>query len=260
MNDLLVYIPTLGRENNQITLKSIPEEWKSRVFLVCPKNEEHEWENRIDVPEYCMGSISKTRQFIVENSKSNLVGMMDDDLTFYERDSENLTKTIKLKDIREYLDLMESWLKEGDVYCTQSSTFMSHKNLEEYYYGKPYATHFLNRDYLISNNIRFDTLDYFEDFHVPLSILESGKRLRISGKYIAKERQANADGGCSLNRDGVKNKQAMYNLQKLHPKYITLKEETGAKNQNLIVDLKMRIAFKKAYDENVVSGGLDDFM
>jgi len=262
MDKLLIYIPTLGREGRQITLKSIPEEWKDRVFLVCPSAENHEWDNRIDVPEYCIGSVAKTRQFILDSSESKFVGMLDDDLSFYERDSIILTKTTRLESIEKYFSLMESWLMSGDVYCTQANSFMSHNNPEEYYYGKPSHSHFVNRDYLKSKDIRFDALSYFEDFHVPLSVLECGKRLRISGKYIAKEKEANASGGCSINRTADNNKTAMYKLQELHPKYVTLKEEEGATNQNLVVDLKMRISFKKAYDDNVIknSGILDDFM
>lgn len=262
MDKLLIYIPTLGREGRQITLNFIPEEWRDRVFLVCPKSEIHDWTNRVDVPEECIGSVAKTRQFIIENSESKFVGMLDDDLTFYERDSSILTKTTKLEHIGDYLSLMEEWLISGDIYCTQSNMFMCQNNPEEYYFGKPSHSHFVNRDYLKSKNIRFDLLSYFEDFHVPLSVLESGHRLRISGKYIAKEKEANASGGCSINRTADKNKAAMYRLQELHPKYVTLKEEEGATNQNLVVDLKMRIAFKKAYDDNVIqnSGSLDDFM
>lgn len=254
MSKLMVYIPTLGREGKQITLNSIPQRWADRVFLVCPKEEKHEWKNRIDVPSECIGSISKTRQFIIENSPSKFVGMMDDDLFFYKRDSINKTLTHRLNDIGEILDLMESWLIDGDVFCSLSPTFMLHLNPSEYYYGKPAHSAFLNRDYLKDNNIRYDEMTYFEDFHVPLSVLESGKRLRNTGEFIAKEKKANAPGGCSLTRTAERNRQAMIDLQSKHPKYIKLTEDPNAINQNLVVGLKMRIMFKKAYDDNVMKG------
>lgn len=251
---MIVFIPTLGREGKQVTINHIPERWKDRVFLVCPEEETHEWENRINVPRECIGSISKTRQFIVENSPSPFVGMMDDDLSIYKRDSKILTRSSKMEDIGEFLDLMESWLVEGDVYCSCSNSFMSHEKDDEYYYGKPSATHFLNRDFMLALNIKFDTLNYFEDFHVPLSVLEKGRRLRITGKYFSKERKANAPGGCSTTRTSTNNRQAMIDLKKLHDRYVSLKEEPGATNQSIDVGLKMRIAFKKAYEENVMRG------
>lgn len=256
-----VYIPTLGRVGKQVTINYVPERWKDRVFLVCPEEEEHDWPNRVNVRRDCIGSIAKTRQFIIEQSPTPFVGMMDDDLSIYKRDSQILTRSSKMEDIGEFLDLMESWLLEGDVYCSCSNSFMSHEKEDEYFYGKPSATHFLNRDYMEKNNIRFDTLNYFEDFHVPLSVLESGSRLRITGRFFSKERKANAPGGCSINRTSHNNRQAMIDLQKLHARYVSLKEEDGAKNQSIEVGLKMRIAFKKAYEENVAKGNnLDQFL
>jgi hypothetical protein len=79
---MLVYIPTLKRENKLITTKWIPERWKNKVILVCPAEEVHpQWDGpRLDVPRECIGSICKTRQWIIEQSADDHVGMLDDDL------------------------------------------------------------------------------------------------------------------------------------------------------------------------------------
>lgn len=249
---MLVYIPTLGREGKQVTLESIPERWADKVFLVCPKSESHEWKNRIDVPEECIGNIGKTRQWIITNSPHPHVAMIDDDIRISKREEEFSSKRYKLSDMGEFLDLMEEWLEEGDVYCGLSTSFMCQENPDEYYYGKPYGSHFLDRDYLNEKNIRFDELSYFEDFHVALSVLESGRRLRYTGKYIGQEVKANAPGGCSINRTSENNRQGMLDFAQKHPRYVTVKEEAGAKNQNIEVGIKLKIQFAKAYKENVV--------
>lgn len=260
MDQLLVYVPSLGREGKQYTLESIPPSWEDRVFLVCPKEESHEWKNRIDVPEECIGSIAKTRQWIIEQSPSPYVGMLDDDLTFYLRDATVKTKNHKQAHIRDMLNLMEKWLQEGDVYCGISNSFMSHNNPTEYFYGKPSHSAFVNRDYLAEHGIRYDDMTYFEDFDVPLSVLESGKRLHYTGEWIAKEKQANAPGGCSITRTGERNRQAMYRLHERHPAYVKIKDVEGAKNQNLEVGCKLTIQFAKCYKENVNEGeSLDQF-
>jgi hypothetical protein len=251
---MIIYIPTLGRQGKQYTLESISEKWKNRVFLVCPSNEIHDWPNRIDVPEMCIGNIGITRQWILEQSPTPYVGQIDDDLTFYKRDKEKLTKNHKLTNCDEVFDLMERWLFEGDVFCGVSNSFMSQNNPEEYFFGKPSHSSFVNRDYLKQNNIRYDDMELFEDFHVPLSVIESGKRLHYTGEYIVKEKKANAPGGCSTTRTAEKNRNAMERLSKLHPKYVKIKEQEGAKNQNLEVGVKLTIQFKKAYDENVIKG------
>lgn len=249
--NLYVYIPTLGREGRQITLESIPERWASRVFLVCPANETHSWPNRVDVPDWCIGNIGATRQWILEQCPSPYVGQLDDDLTFHKRDSVNKSKRHRQEDCGEFLDLMEQWLREGDVFCGLSNSFMSQNNPEEYYYGKPSHCSFVNRDYLAQHSIKYSDMSYFEDFHVPLSVLESGRRLRYTGEHIAVEKKANAPGGCSLRRTGQSNREAMFRLQELHPDYVSLKEEAEATNQNLTVGVKMRIAFAKAYKNYV---------
>lgn len=260
MNKLMVYIPTLKREGKQYTLDSIPERWKDRVFLVCPKEENHDWPNRVDVPEECIGNIGKTRQWILDQAPTPFVGQFDDDLSFYKRDAHTKTKNHKQEDCGEFLDLMETWLQEGDVFCGLSNSFMSHNNDEEYFYGKPSHCSFVNRDYLTQHGIRYDAMRYFEDFHVPLAVLESGKRLRYTGEHIAVEKKANAPGGCSTTRTGDNNREAMFRLRDLHPKYVTLKEEEGATNQSLVVGVKMRIAFAKAYNDNVKQGeSIEDF-
>jgi hypothetical protein len=84
-------------------------------------------------------------------------------------------------------------------------------------------------------------------------VLESGKRLRYTGEFIAVEKKANAPGGCSLNRTSEKNRQAMFDLRDRHPRYIKLKDEAGAKNQNVEVGVKMTIYFAKAFKENVIN-------
>lgn len=260
MSDLLVYIPTLGREGKQYTLNFIPDAWKDRVFLVCPKHEKHDWKNRIDVPEWCIGNIGKTRQWILDQAPTPFVGQFDDDLAFYKRDPDKKTKINRQKNCGEFLELMENWLKEGDVFCGLSHRFMIQEKDTEYYYGKPSHCSFINRDYLAEHSIRYDATHYFEDFHVPLSVIESGKRLRYTGEHVAIERKANAPGGCSITRTADNNREAMIRLRDLHPRYITLKEEPGATNQSLEVGLKMRIAFEKAYKENVKQGAIiEDF-
>lgn len=250
---MIVCIPTIGRENNLLTTKWISKDWLDRTYLVHQKSERHsDWKGgHLIVDQSCVGNIGKTRQWIVENSPDDFVGMLDDDINFYHVDAEKRTRRKKLTDASEIFSLMESWLKIGDVFCGTSNQYMIQNKPSEYYYGKPTQCYFLNRKYLLDNNIRYDALDYFEDYHVPLSILESGKRLHFTGDYVTKERLANAPGGCSIHRTPETNRKAMIQLQKLHPSFIKLVEEPGATNQGLEVGLKMRIAFKKCFDEMV---------
>lgn len=245
-------IPTLGREGRQVTINQIPDKWKENTFLVCPPKEVHPWNNRLDLEP--PGSIGKTMQWILENSTERFIGIMDDDLTFSKRDPVNKSKTRKctMEEMDEMFTQFQTWLESGDVYCSVSNKFMLQMKEDEYFYGKPSACHFVDREYLNKNNIRFDRMSEFSDFDVPLSVIESGMRLHHTGRFISQEKLANAPGGCSLSRTAETNKASMIKLKSFHPSYIDLKEEIGATNQTLVVDLKMKIQFKKAYDECVI--------
>jgi len=252
-----IYIPTLGRVGKQIALSCIPKSWKDRTYIVCPKEEEHAWDNIINVPDSCVGSISKTRQWICENSNDPHVAMIDDDVKFYIREIKNGIPKLFLcspKQVADVFGLMQFWLESGDVFCGTSNSFRFQDRPEEYFYGKPSHCFFLNRDYMKKKNIRYDVLRYYSDFHVPLSIVESGKRLHYTGKYISKEFKPNAPGGCSISRTAERNRNSLLKLTRLHLPYIKLKEDPEGKNQTLRIGLKMRIAFKRMYDENVLKG------
>lgn len=249
-------IPTLGREGRQVTINHIPEKWKAKTFLVCPPYEKHEWPNRLDLMP--PGNIGLTMQWIVENATERYIGIMDDDLTFHKRDPNKLTRKTQCTEAEfdEMLTQFQTWLESGDVYGSVSNSFMMQNKPDEYFYGKPSACHFLDREYLLKHNIRFDRISEFNDFDVPLQVLESGMRLHHTGRFISKEKQANAPGGCSTNRTAESNRKSMLRLQELHPKYVELTDAPGATNQTLQVDLKMKIQFAKSYKDNVLNRGI----
>lgn len=251
-NDIKIYITTLGREDRQITLKKIPKKWKDNVYIVCPDYEKHNWENRIDVPEYCIGNLSKTRQWLLDTCDVKFMALFDDDITFLNRIKDR-KKTVKnsFKDNSEMFDLFYNWLKSGVDYCGMIHRFQFQNQPEIKYYGKPSYCYFLNREFFLKYKIRFDDIRFYSDFHVPLAVLEFGGVMRYSGLYIANEFKANAPGGCSINRTAELNKQSVFKLRELHPKYVTITDAPGHKNQTLVIDVKMRIAWKKAYEDGL---------
>lgn len=252
MKGLKIYIPTLGREGRQITLQYIPNKLKKYIYLVCPKEEKHNWKNRINVPKECIGSISKTRQWILENSDAKYVGFFDDDIVFQNRKKDK-SKTVKnsKKDnyfmVKEFYKLMET----GIHFSGMIHRFMFHEKDFLIKYGKPAHCYFIDKNFMMENNIRFDVLDYYSDFHIPISILENGGKVRYLGKYIANEVKPNAKGGCSINRTAEKNRNSVFKLKELHPDFITLKDKPGHKNQNLVINVQMFISWKKLYEHSL---------
>lgn len=258
MKSIKIYIPTLGREGKQITLSKIPKQWRDRVFLVAPKKEKHDWKNRIDVPKDCIGNISKTRQWILESSDADFVGFLDDDIIFFNR-IKNRNKLVKneIEDNNRMFRLFYKWLNEGIDYCGMIHRFRCNTAPAIKHYGKPAHCYFMNKEFFIKNNIRFDDIEYYSDFHMPISVLEAGGKLKYSGLYIANEWKPNAPGGCSINRTAELNKKSVFRLRDLHPNYITIKDCPGHKNQNLVIDVKMIISWKKLYEDSLNKNKLD---
>tara|TARA_B100000519_G_scaffold150854_1_gene131745 strand:- start:1763 stop:2638 length:876 start_codon:yes stop_codon:yes gene_type:complete len=83
-----IYIPTFRRVDKQITLDSIPQEYKSKVVLVVQEQERDEYKYDVDylVVDNDIG-IAKTRECIYRDAKNIKYGVMDDDVVMFRRNS-----------------------------------------------------------------------------------------------------------------------------------------------------------------------------
>jgi len=113
---MVIYIPSIGRADRVKTLSKMPDKWLKKTYLVVPEKEvdAYGYKKIIAVPNRIKG-IAATRQYILENSKENLLLMLDDDLRFCARKSKT---GIKLReatpnDVDKIFSIMEAWLKKG---------------------------------------------------------------------------------------------------------------------------------------------------
>ena len=111
-----IYIPTLGRSNEQITFNNLPKFLQDKTTLVVQPHEKDLYNNYpiMVLPEDWMG-ISRTRKYIIENAGNTIFGMMDDDLKLIKRFSESPTKRpLTKEDWNEFYNMTIHWL-ENDV-------------------------------------------------------------------------------------------------------------------------------------------------
>ena len=75
-----IYIPTLGRHDNQITYNALPDKWKKLVIMVVQKKEEHLYEYDCEylVVDNDIG-IAKTREIIYRHGGRCRYIMIDDE-------------------------------------------------------------------------------------------------------------------------------------------------------------------------------------
>jgi hypothetical protein len=81
-----IYIPTLGRYDNQITYNHLPQKWKDITTMVIQKKEEHLYDYDCEylVVDNDIG-IAKTREIIYRHGGKCRYIMIDDDITFTRR-------------------------------------------------------------------------------------------------------------------------------------------------------------------------------
>jgi hypothetical protein len=244
-----IYIPTRGRIFQE-TYCSLPQELRDRVIFVQP------WDGNEVVgvgvhktPKHING-IGPTRQWIIDNAKSDKIVMLDDDLVFAKRREDEPTKfrEASLSDVSLLFTSISSYLdqfahvgvstREGGNRDT-SDTVLNTRLLRILAY---------RTDVLRKQAIRFDRLEFMEDFDVTLQLLRAGyPNIRINW-IVHNQRSSNAPGGCSTYRTLEKQAQAARGLAELHSEFVdtVVKKTKTAWNGQERTDV--RIQWKAAFD------------
>tara|TARA_Y100000034_G_scaffold136412_1_gene212739 strand:- start:660 stop:1424 length:765 start_codon:yes stop_codon:yes gene_type:complete len=245
----VIYIPTLGRTNNQITFDNLPQNVQDITWLVVQPKEHNSFGDypRIVLPDDNIG-ITATRKYIYEWRGTNTkYGVFDDDLKFIER-TPNGPKTKRPMDKGSWEELLgrtSEWLDE--------IPFSGMKQGDLPPSGREYKdTTGVNCAFFFNDNLlpSSDTLDWSlpvcEDIHLVLQLLKMGYNNRIWEKfgYISK---ILAPGGCNIWRTLDLINETHEKLIKLHPAHVSW---NGIRPDVLGGDFKkIKIKWKQAYRE-----------
>ena len=126
-----IFIPTVNRVNDQITLGQIPKSLKNKVTLVVQSWERKKYKYDVDylvLPKHINLDdylcLSKSRKIIYEEGKNLKYCVLDDDLIFKRRNQmrfgkpSNMEKSSRIcteEDIEEMFKLYDGWLNEKDI-------------------------------------------------------------------------------------------------------------------------------------------------
>ena len=125
-----IYIPTVKRENNQITYNNLPDELKKRVIMVLRPDDRPLYNYDCEylvVPEKIVGTyteLAQTREFIHKHAGAIKYAMVDDDIIIKRRNAKNWTgksnmeksrRTAKTEEISEMYGVVDKWLDEPDI-------------------------------------------------------------------------------------------------------------------------------------------------
>lgn len=253
-----IYIPTRARYQ-QDTWKSLPEEIRKKVIFVTPWSDDHIRSTkdimlvRRTPPE--ISGIGPTRQWIIDQAKDKKIVMLDDDLVFATRRDDEPTK-FRESSNADIIRLFQSIELTLDAYPSVGVATREGGNRDtgNFVFNTRLLRILAYRvDVLKKEEIRFDRLEFMEDFDVTLQLLRRGHPNCKINWIVHNQRSSNAPGGCSTYRTLEKQAAAARGLKELHPEFVTVvtKQTKTAWNGNERTDVI--IGWKKAYNSRVAS-------
>lgn len=256
---LQIWIPTRGRKI-LTTLESFPPELRKRTIVVVSHDNAFTDFDCADVlmaPSY-VTDIATKRQWILSIAHTKFV-MLDDDLTFATRRSDDCTKfsdatpesIINLFDVME--TLLDTFAHVG-VSGREGANRISAPYIENARMMRILA---YRADVLLKHSIDFARGGCMCDFDVTLQLLRLGYKNILMNWMVQNQKSSNAPGGCSIYRTmGVQEADAR-RLHENHPKFVTCVTKTtkGAWNGQTRTDV--RVQWKRAFDRTRTSNVLD---
>jgi len=258
-----VYIPSLGRPTKQITwkeLQSVPGLKRGDVWVVINRDELDAYSAAnpgisLLIPPVSVKGIGKVRQWLLERhakeeSDQRMV-MMDDDLTFSTRRTDDPTKSTPAtkQDIGRMLKCMAGCLRDslhGSIVAREGANRFAEDAML-------HNTRLLRvlgyraRD-VLALGVRFNRLPVMEDFDVTLQLLRLGKENFCILDWWQNQTGSGLTGGCSTYRDNAMQAAGAHGLKKLHPAFVKVVEKATKTAWGGGVRTDVRIAWKKAYD------------
>lgn len=268
-DELSIYITTHGRVGKQRTLENLPPEWLDRTWLVVRPEEATAHAHQVMVLPEPM-RLSPTRQWVMENAKSNFVCLLDDDLKFGWRPDQD-TPSLP-GESQEAHDKRRRRLKapapahvvaralgtlEAQLSAVAHASISAREGNNTHpgpvkMVGRALRALAFRRDTFLEQGIRFDRVTTGSDFDVTLQLLRKGFRNVILFRYTTDQNNSNSPGGCSEYRTAELHAESCRRLAELHPGLVKVVEKP-ARNWKGFGDVRtdVTIYWQRAYEESL---------
>ena len=260
-----IFIPTLGRSDNQITYDNLCDKWKSKTILIVQEHEAHLYQNyNIQVLPAHIKSIAPTREWIAQQNIGKIYGVLDDDLKFYRTRMKGETfdkskRKMTDEDFDELEQTIFSWLNDDIAVCGLSNAVRPPNINDEYEDIKSVSQlFFFDGKKIPVYDISWNDCVVTEDTHVLLQLTKKGLKSRISNRFRYESAPPAMAGGCSTFRTIELQNESNLTLFKLHPGLVRLVEKEvtrgGFAGQTAIHAV---VQWKKAYQTSMINNLYD---
>lgn len=245
---LKIYIPTRGRVDRQVTLRSLPASLRGRTWLVAPKEEVPELKkihkNVLTQPDE-VTTIAVKREWIVKQHKGDKLIMLDDDCGFYARGPKGLIKEYATDAvIEETFQWVEDMLDE--FAHVGLSSRMGNNRVEEAVKRTSRMMHAIAFHVpTMKRVVQFNRVAMREDFDYTLQLLRTGYDNIVKYDVCVAPGSYGAKGGCADERTVQKSDAEAEKLAKLHPGLVKVvqKDYLGVPRKEVVVQWKKALGF-----------------
>lgn len=249
-----IVIPSYRRAGHLPTYEAIPHEFKDRTCLAVRGSEAgayHGYYPRahlLYVPDEMQG-IADTRDFIVEKIKDEKILMMDDDLTFAARRTDDPTRfrACSLDDISGLLSSLECLLDDY-AHISVSPREGANRNTEHLSFNtRAMRVLGYRRSVLLREGVLFAPATFMCDFHATLVLLRAGHANAVLNTFCHNQPGSNTRGGCSEQRTPDTQKEAAEWLARMHPEFVTVVQKETKTSWKGESRYDVRVQWKRAY-------------
>jgi hypothetical protein len=253
-----IIIPTRGRTNAQITLESLPGEWRKRTTIVCPKIEAFKLSflyERVEVvpqPDPDM-TIAKKRKWIMEEWSRRgyeKILMLDDDLCFATRISESDRRLRPIHGDELGAEIRRLEAKLGPEFPHVGFGPRQGNHLKEAGWQTPSRMVFSLGYFLpiVFKECELGRIETREDMDVTLQLLRKGYPNAVWQTTVNDQRKYDAPGGCTNERTTERSNADAHELVSLHPGYVSV----VAKAYKVSVPrIEVRCQWRKALEDGL---------
>jgi hypothetical protein len=230
-----VVVFSSGRATKTITPNKLPEDIAKRVLLLVPHGQGSAYKNLyigeigeiMETPEGIKG-IAARRQWWLEKTQADKLLMLDDDLRFDTRRTDDAGKFLvaTAKEVEALFADIEEQLDKY-LHLTVTPREGGNRTGEEGAYfevGRATRVHGLRPKLIRGIGCRYDDIMLMEDMHMTLQLLRKGHPNLIINYMVQGQGQSNAAGGCSVYRTPDLQAESARRLAELHRPHVSMVE------------------------------------